>query len=69
MSLVGGMLGVAAGYAGSRTISMVTGWGVVVSPPTVLLALGFAASVGIFFGFYPARRASAMDPIQALRYE
>ncbi len=69
LSLVGGMLGVAAGYAGSRTIAFLTGWSAVVSPPTVFLALGFAASVGIFFGFYPARRAAAMEPIEALRYE
>ena len=69
MSLVGGVLGVATGYAGSRAIAGFTGWSVVVSPPTVFLALGFAASVGIFFGFYPARRAAALDPIEALRYE
>ena len=69
MSLVGGLIGVAAGYAGSRTVAMFTGWSTAVSLPTVFLSLGFAATVGIFFGFYPARRAAAMDPIEALRYE
>ncbi len=69
MSLAGGALGVLAGVAGGRTIAIFTGWSTIVSPATIGLALGFAASVGIFFGFYPARRAARMDPIEALRYE
>ena len=69
MSLVGGLTGVAIGYAGSRAIAIATGWSTIVSVPTVLLALGFAGAVGIFFGLYPARRAAALDPIEALRYE
>jgi putative ABC transport system permease protein len=69
MSLVGGLTGVMIGYAGSRAIASATGWSTVVSLPTVLLAMGFAGAVGIFFGFYPARRAAALDPIEALRYE
>ena len=64
-----GLTGVAIGYAGSQAIAAVTGWSTIVSAPTVVLALGFAAGVGIFFGFYPARRAAALDPIEALRYE
>ena len=69
MSLAGGALGVLAGVAGGRTIAIFTGWSTIVSPATIGLALGFAASVGIFFGFYPAHRAARMDPIEALRYE
>jgi putative ABC transport system permease protein len=69
MSLVGGLTGVAIGFAGSEIIATFTGWSTTVSVPTILLALGFAGSVGIFFGFYPARRAAALDPIEALRYE
>ena len=69
MSLAGGALGVLAGVAGGETIAMFTGWSTTVSPATVGLALGFAGSVGVFFGFYPARRAARMDPIEALRYE
>jgi len=69
MSLIGGALGIAAGFAGARILGHFTGWNTVVSPPTVALALAFSASVGIFFGFYPARKAAGLNPIDALRYE
>ena len=69
MSLVGGAIGTAAGFAGASVLGHFTGWNTAVSVPTVVLALAFSASVGIFFGFYPARRASTLDPIEALRYE
>ena len=58
-----------AGFAGARLLGHFTGWSTVVSVPTVLLALAFSASVGIFFGFYPARKAASLNPIDALRYE
>jgi putative ABC transport system permease protein len=69
MSLAGGLIGVAVGFAGSALIGAFTGWRTAISPGTVFVALGFAASVGIFFGYYPARRAAALNPIDALRYE
>ena len=69
MSLVGGLTGVAIGYAASEAIASFTGWSTAVSVPTVLVALGFAGAVGVFFGLYPARRAAGLDPIEALRYE
>jgi putative ABC transport system permease protein len=69
MSIVGGALGVALGYAVAAIVSGATGWSTDIAPETVLLGLGFSAAVGIFFGFWPARKASRMDPIDALRYE
>ncbi|MBR9990965.1 MAG: ABC transporter permease [Gemmatimonadetes bacterium] len=69
MSVAGGLLGVALGYSGSAIVAGVTGWSTLISPPTVMMALGFAGAVGVFFGFYPATRAARLDPIEALRYE
>ncbi|MCU0291477.1 MAG: ABC transporter permease [Thermoanaerobaculaceae bacterium] len=69
MSLMGGAIGILAGFAGARILGHFTGWSTVVSVPTVLGALAFSASVGIFFGFYPARKAASLNPIDALRYE
>jgi putative ABC transport system permease protein len=69
MAAAGGLIGVAFGFAGSAVVGMVTGWSTMISPATVLVALVFASAVGVFFGFYPARRAASLDPIEALRYE
>jgi len=69
LSAFGGILGIGLGVAVSATISKFAGWPSEVSPIAALLALGFASIVGIFFGFYPARKASLLDPIEALRYE
>ena len=69
MCAIGGFLGIGVGLAGSEVLGAVTGWSTVVSPQAVALALGFSAAVGLFFGFYPARKAAALDPIEALRYE
>ena len=69
LSLVGGAIGVALGTIASRVVTRIFGWPVEVSLTSVALAFGFSALVGIFFGFYPARKASRLDPIEALRYE
>jgi putative ABC transport system permease protein len=69
MSLLGGILGVIGGIGGSVLLAKLAGWTTLVSPVTVLVALGVAASVGIFFGLYPASKAASLHPIEALRYE
>ena len=69
LSLIGGMSGVMAGIVGARLVSAILGWPTIVSPLAVSLAFMFAVAAGIFFGLYPANKASRLDPIQALRYE
>ena len=69
LALVGGLIGVGLGVFGSSAISYLARWRTLVRVDAILLAFGFAAGVGIFFGFYPARKASTLDPIEALRYE
>src|SRR5215471_11727242 len=69
LSLIGGLVGIALGVAGSEAISYFAEWRTLVAPESIVIAFGFAAAIGIFFGFYPARKASRLDPIEALRYE
>jgi putative ABC transport system permease protein len=69
ISLLGGSIGIGMGYGLSQSLTQFLQWPTYVSPQAVLVAFGFAAGIGIFFGFYPARKASALDPIEALRYE
>src|SRR5712664_2503059 len=69
LSLIGGIIGIALGIGGSNAISALAEWRTVLAPSAIVLAFGFAAAIGIFFGFYPARKASRLDPIEALRYE
>ena len=69
LALIGGLLGIVLGVAGSAGIAHLAEWRVELRPDSVLLAVGFAAAVGVFFGFYPARKASRLLPIEALRYE
>jgi putative ABC transport system permease protein len=69
LSVCGGILGVALGFGGAALIETLAGWQTLVTAPTVALALGFSVAVGVFFGFYPARRAAGLDPIVALRRE
>jgi putative ABC transport system permease protein len=69
LSLIGGLIGVALGVAGSRAISYFAEWRTLIAPDAIALAFCFAGAVGVFFGFYPARKAARLDPIEALRYE
>jgi len=69
LSLVGGVIGIGVGVLGSRTIAALAEWTTEVRPEAILLAFAFAAAVGVFFGYYPARKAARLDPIEALRYE
>ena len=69
LAVVGGALGVVLGVGSSLLISNLAGWPVRLGPGPIALAFGFAALVGVFFGYYPARRAARLDPIEALRYE
>jgi putative ABC transport system permease protein len=69
LSLIGGLLGIVLGVAGSWLIGEFAGWSTQLSPASILFAVAFSAAIGIFFGFYPARKAASLLPIQALRYE
>ncbi|MCL6629672.1 MAG: ABC transporter permease [Armatimonadetes bacterium] len=69
LSLVGGFAGIVLGIIGAKVLASISGWEAVVSIPAIVLAFSFAATVGIFFGIYPARKASSLRPIDALRYE
>jgi putative ABC transport system permease protein len=69
LSMIGGAIGIAFGVGSSLLITNMLGWPVLVSPLSIVVAVFFSAAVGIFFGFYPARKAAGLDPIEALRYE
>jgi putative ABC transport system permease protein len=69
MSVLGGAVGLAVGVGGASLLAHFTGWSTAVPVQAVALAIGFSAAVGVFFGYYPARKAAALDPITALRYE
>jgi putative ABC transport system permease protein len=69
LSMIGGALGILLGVAASFAVGEFANWRTDITPQAVALAVGFSAAVGVFFGFYPARKASRLLPIEALRYE
>ena len=69
LSSVGGIIGIAFGVGASKVLSVYQNWPTLISLSSIIVSFLFSAAVGIFFGFYPARKAAALDPIEALRYE
>ena len=69
LSAIGGLAGIVVGVAISEIVSVVAGWPTLLSPVAIAGGFLFSAVVGVFFGYYPARRASLLNPIEALRYD
>ena len=69
LSVMGGLVGLFGGYVGGRLLGHITGWSVATPLSAVVIAFGFSAAVGVFFGLYPAKKAAALNPIEALRFE
>jgi putative ABC transport system permease protein len=69
LALIGGILGILFGIGCSKLVAMLANWSTLITPASIAMAFGSAAFIGIFFGYYPARKAAYLDPIEALRYE
>ena len=69
LTTCGGIIGMLLGVIGARVVAALVGWPTLVSLNTIVIAFAFSAGVGVFFGFYPARKAASLNPIDALRYE
>jgi putative ABC transport system permease protein len=69
LSIIGGLIGITVGIAGSEVMARFGEWPMLIRTEAILMAVAFSAAVGIFFGYYPARKAASLDPIIALRHE
>jgi putative ABC transport system permease protein len=69
LSTIGGLIGVVTGTIGTVLVAVLTHWPTMIPPEWILASVGFSAMVGIFFGYYPARQAAQLNPIDALRFE
>ncbi len=69
LTVLGGLIGIALGAGGAAIVSHLLSWPTLISPLSITVAVLFSGAVGIFFGFYPARKAAGLNPIEALRYE
>jgi putative ABC transport system permease protein len=69
LSLLGGLLGIVLGIVGAKLTTVIAGWPTIISSNVVVTAFFFSLAVGLFFGLYPANKASRLNPIEALRYE
>ena len=69
LCMAGGVAGILTGIAGAKIISKVSGWSTYITMYSILLSAGFSAAIGVFFGYYPAKKAARLDPIEALRFE
>jgi len=69
LTIMGGVIGILLGAGGAAIVSRILSWPTLISTKSITVAFFFSAAVGIFFGFYPARKAAGLNPIEALRYE